>query len=202
MPQATAFENIQAACKDGWKTEALHKKKWTVHFVAEHLEFLLVLQRQVEKEKEVQGASKEQSTWASSSSTGVPKANNLKRAFCKLWLAYKKLLKLYLQAEREEENVVHCTLLLFLHLTGLRVQDQVPWGKYVRFETKCPVCKQQICCGHPMRSMQMMLAYLPQLMPMVVIENLLQQRIGSGVTVIIRTGLETSQELGAGGVLS
>ncbi len=32
--------------------------------------------------------------------------------------------------------------------------------------------------------------------------NLLQQKIGSGVTVIIRTALETSQDLGAGVVLS
>jgi hypothetical protein len=35
--QSTAFRNIQAACKIGWKMEASRKKKWTVHFVAEHL---------------------------------------------------------------------------------------------------------------------------------------------------------------------
>jgi hypothetical protein len=64
--------------------KALHTK---------HSAFLLVLCRQVEKEKEVQEASKEQSTWDSLSSTGVPKANNLKRAFRKLWSAYKKPLK-------------------------------------------------------------------------------------------------------------
>ena len=40
---ATAFENIQAACKAGWKSEAMRKKKWSVCFTAEHLAFLLVL---------------------------------------------------------------------------------------------------------------------------------------------------------------
>ena len=40
---ATAFENIQAACKAGWKSEATRKKKWSVRFTAEHLAFLLVL---------------------------------------------------------------------------------------------------------------------------------------------------------------
>ena len=40
---ATALENIQAACKAGWKSEATHKKKWSVRFTAEHLAFLLVL---------------------------------------------------------------------------------------------------------------------------------------------------------------
>ncbi len=85
-----------------------------------------------------QEASKEQSTWASS---GVPKVNNLKCTFCKLWTAYKKPLKLYVQAEREAEDVVHCTPLLFLQLTGLRAQDQVHWGNYVRFESNCPVCE-------------------------------------------------------------
>ena len=40
---ATAFENIQAACNAGWKSEAMHKKKWSVCFTAEHLAFLLFL---------------------------------------------------------------------------------------------------------------------------------------------------------------
>jgi len=66
--------------------EALRKKKWSVHFFAEHLAFLLVLQKQVEKEKEVQEAS-DRTTHSSSSSKGVPKANNLKHAFHKLWEA-------------------------------------------------------------------------------------------------------------------
>jgi hypothetical protein len=97
-----------------------------VHFVAKHLAFLLVLWRQVKKVKEAQLASKDQSTWSSSSSKGNPKANNLKHAFRKLWLAYKKPLKLYVQAEREAENNVHCTTLLFMQITSLRTQDQVP----------------------------------------------------------------------------
>ena len=42
---------------------------------------------------------------------------------------------------REAENILHHTPLLFLQLTGLRAQDQVHWGKYVRFESNCPVCK-------------------------------------------------------------
>jgi hypothetical protein len=106
--QAIAFNKIQDACKSGWKTEASRKKKWSVRFVAEHLAFLLVLRKQVEKEKEVQEAS-DRTTRSSSSSKGVPKANNLKRAFRKLWEAYDKPLKLCVQAEREAENIVHRT---------------------------------------------------------------------------------------------
>ncbi len=85
--QAIAFNKIQDACKSGWKMEASCKKKWSVHFVAEHLAFLLVLRKQVEKEKEVQEASN-RTTRSSSPSKGVPKASDLKRAFCKLWEAY------------------------------------------------------------------------------------------------------------------
>jgi hypothetical protein len=40
---ATAFENIQAACKAGWKSEATRKKKWSVRFTTEHLAFMQVL---------------------------------------------------------------------------------------------------------------------------------------------------------------
>ncbi len=95
-------------------------------FVAEHLAFLLVLWRQVEKEKEMQEANNR----STRSATGVPKANNLKRAFRKLWSAYKKPLKLYVQAEREAENIIHCMPLLCLQLTGPRAQDNIPWGKF------------------------------------------------------------------------
>jgi hypothetical protein len=77
---ATAFAKIQAACKAGWKLEATRKKKWSVHFTAEHLAFLLVLQKLVKKEKDVQDANK----GTTCSSTGVPKANDLKRTFRKL----------------------------------------------------------------------------------------------------------------------
>jgi len=55
--------------------EASHKKKWSVSFVAEHLAFLLVLRKQVEKEKEVQEAS-DRTTRSSSLSKGVPNAND------------------------------------------------------------------------------------------------------------------------------
>jgi len=75
-------------------------------FVAEHLALLLVLRRQVEKEKE---ARVEVDRSTRSASTGVPKATPLKRAFRKLWARYEPSLKLYMQAERDEENVVHCT---------------------------------------------------------------------------------------------
>ena len=123
--------------------EASRKKKWSVRFVAEHLAFLLVLRKQVEKEKEVQEASN-RTTRSSLPSKGVPKANNLKRAFCKLWEAYDKPLKLCLQAEREAENVVHRTPSLCLQLTGPRKQDHVPWAKFPKSESNCPVPE----CGH------------------------------------------------------
>ena len=141
--QAIAFQKIQDACKSGWKTEASRKKKWSVRFVAEHLAFLLVLRKQVEKEKEEREAS-DRTTRLSSSSKGVPKANNLKRAFRKLWEAYDKPLKLCLQAEREAENVVHRTPSLCLQLTGPRKQDHVPWAKFPKSESNCPIAE----CGH------------------------------------------------------
>jgi hypothetical protein len=49
--QAKAFGEIMTICKAGWKSETSWKKKWTVHFVAENLALLLVIRRQVEKEK-------------------------------------------------------------------------------------------------------------------------------------------------------
>jgi hypothetical protein len=54
-PQATAVEEFKIVCKLGWKvsTVTLRNKNWNVHFVAEHLDLLLVLQCQVEKKKEV-----------------------------------------------------------------------------------------------------------------------------------------------------
>jgi hypothetical protein len=55
LPQATAFQNIQAACKAGWKTKASHNKKWSKHFVVEQLALLLVLWKQVKKKNGAQG---------------------------------------------------------------------------------------------------------------------------------------------------
>ena len=54
-PQARAFEELKIVYKLGWKASSVtsRNKKWNVHFVAEHLALLLVLQCQVEKEKEV-----------------------------------------------------------------------------------------------------------------------------------------------------
>ncbi len=116
------------------------KKKWSVHFTAEHLSFLLVPQKQVKKEKGAQDTIEP----TTRSSTGVPKANNLKRAFRKLDKAYKKALKLYVMAKKEAENVVHRTPLLCLQLTGSRVQESVSWATFPKSESHCPVPE----CGH------------------------------------------------------
>jgi hypothetical protein len=136
-PQARAFKELKIVCKLGWKNETSHKKKWNVRFVAEHLALLLVLQRQVKKEKEAR-VEVEQSTW--SASKGAPKATLLKRAFRKLWALYAMPLKLYTQAERDAENIVHRTPSLSLQSTGARDQDHVPWGKWTKYELNCPVC--------------------------------------------------------------
>ena len=72
------------------------------------------------------------------------KANNLKQAFRKLWEAYDTPLKLCVQAEREAEKIVHCTPSLCLQLTGPRQQDHVPWAKFPKSESNCPVPE----CGH------------------------------------------------------
>ena len=130
---------LKIVCKLGWTESSVtsRKKKWNVRFVAEHLAFLMVLRRQVEKKKEAR-AELECST--RSASKGVPKATPLKRAFRKLWVFYEPSLKLYTHAERDAENVVHCTPSLSLQLTGARDQDHVPWGKWMRYESNCPVC--------------------------------------------------------------
>ena len=62
------------------------------------------------KEKDVQEANEQMAC----SSTGVPKVNNLKRAFRKLETACEKPLKLYVKAEKKADNVVQHTLLLCL----------------------------------------------------------------------------------------
>ncbi len=53
--QARAFEEFKIVCKLGRKASKVtsHNKKCNVHFVAEHLALLLVLQCHVKKEKEV-----------------------------------------------------------------------------------------------------------------------------------------------------
>ena len=105
------------------------------------LAFLLVLQKQVKKEKDAQEEANERTT---RSSTGVPKASNPMRAFRKLETAYKNPLKLYINALKEAENVVHRTPSLCLQLTGSRVQDHVSWATFPKSESNCPVPE----CGH------------------------------------------------------
>ena len=111
-----------------------------MRFTAEYLALLLVLRRQVEKEKE-----KEEAYELSSRSTpGVPKNNFLKRAFRKLWKLYKNPLKLHADAERNAANVVHRTPSLCLQLTGARAQDHIPWMRFPKSQSNCPVPE----CGH------------------------------------------------------
>ncbi len=54
LQQARAFEELKIVCKLGWtaSTVTSPKKKWNLHCIVEHLAILLVLRRQVEKEKE------------------------------------------------------------------------------------------------------------------------------------------------------
>jgi hypothetical protein len=102
---------------------------------------VLVLQKQVKKEeKDAQEANKR----LTHLSRGVPKANNLKCAFRKLKTAYEKPFKLYVKAEKEAENVMHCTPWLCLQLTGSLVQDHVSWATFPKLESNCPVPE----CGY------------------------------------------------------
>ncbi len=157
----------------------------------------------MKKEKDTQEANER----TTRSSAGVPKANNLKRAFRKLETAYEKPLKLYVNALKEAENVVHRTPSLCLQLTGSRVQDHVSWATFPKLESNCPVPE----CGHvstmPLQSRDSInsgdeIAYagLPKQMEEMVCLSLLRRRLGA--TVIVRTVLETSLESGAGGVSS
>jgi hypothetical protein len=133
--QMKAFDNLKEIIHLGWNTENGRKKKWTVRFTAENLALLLVLRRQVEKEKE-NALVVERPT--RSALTGVPKATPLKRAFRKLWKLYEEPLKLYVQAERIEANKVHRTPSLSLQLTGSRAQDLVPWARFTKCQSNCP----------------------------------------------------------------
>jgi hypothetical protein len=52
--QSRAFEELKIVCKLGWTESSVtsRKKKWNVRFVTENSAILLMLQHQVEKEKE------------------------------------------------------------------------------------------------------------------------------------------------------
>ena len=80
----------------------------------------------------------------------MPKATPLKRAFQKLWAVYEKSLKLYTQAERDEENMVHRTPSLSLQLTGVFDQGHGPWVKWTKYKSNCPVCMHALTM--PMQS--------------------------------------------------
>jgi hypothetical protein len=131
--QAKAFAEIMTICKAGWNAETSRKKKWTTSCVAENLALLLVIRQEVEKDKKTRRAEVANQAATRSGSapgTGVPKATNFMRAIRKLWAAYKPSLKLHVQAQKDAENVVHCTPSLSLQLNGTRDQDHVPWGKW------------------------------------------------------------------------
>ena len=89
--QAKAFAEIMTICKAGWNAETLRKKKWTARFVAENLSLLLVIGREVEKDKETRRAevtNRAATRSGSAPGTGIPKATNFMRAIRKLWAAY------------------------------------------------------------------------------------------------------------------
>ncbi len=72
-------------------------------FHLHNLALLLVLWGQVKRELEEREANRK-ATWTASS-TGVPKATDLKWAFTKLWNAYETPLKNYVTAEKKKENM-------------------------------------------------------------------------------------------------
>ena len=77
--QAKPFAEIMTICKAGWNAETPRKKKWTTHFVAENLALLLVIHREVEKDKEMRFAevtNRAATRSGSAPGTGVPKATN------------------------------------------------------------------------------------------------------------------------------
>ncbi len=110
--QAKAFVEIMTICKAGWNAETLRKKKWTARFVAENLALLLVIRREVEKDKKTCHAevtNQAATRSGSASETGIPKATNFMRAILKLWAAYESSLKLHVQAHKDVESMVHHT---------------------------------------------------------------------------------------------
>jgi hypothetical protein len=139
--QVMAFREIKILCNAGGKMETLRKKNWTISFVIEKLALLLVLWSKTEKEKELcENEQAAQSALAKSAKSRTPKATTLKRAFWKFWNTHQLLLKLYLKLEKDRKNVVHCTSSLCYQLTGARAQDHVPWSKWPKYESCCPVC--------------------------------------------------------------
>ena len=99
--QAKAFDKINVACKLGWKTEGMCKKKRKILFAAENLALLLALWQQAQKEEE---ETYEVERTTRSTTGGIPKATDLKRVFQKLWKLYENPLKLHIHAERNTEN--------------------------------------------------------------------------------------------------
>ena len=70
-------------------------------FTAENLALLLALWQQAQKEEE---ETYEVERTTRSTTGGIPKATDLKRAFQKLWKLYENPLKLHIHAERNTEN--------------------------------------------------------------------------------------------------
>ena len=185
----------------------MRKKKWTARFVAENLALLLVIRREVEKDKktchaEVTNRAATQS--GSASGTGIPKATNFMRAILKLWAAYEPSLKLHVQAQKDAESVVHRTPSLSFQLNGTRNQDHVPWGKWAKCESNCPVCKH--ASTMPMQLREAINAADAMLCvgrrPMAVMGNLKQRPTRLAATVMGRTATEMIMALDAGGVWS
>ena len=85
-----AFNELMAASKRGWKTEASRAKVWNLRFVADKLALLLVLRRQVQKKNQV-NETNQAVTRAQKSVRGTPKATDLKWAFIKIWGAYYRI---------------------------------------------------------------------------------------------------------------
>jgi hypothetical protein len=112
---------------------------WKLRFVANKLALLLVLWRQVHKENE-ENETNQAGTCAQKSVRGTPKATGLKRAFIKLWGAYEKSLKNYVENEKKKANVVHLTPSLSFQLNGKCAQDLVPWMSWAKCQNKCPAC--------------------------------------------------------------
>ena len=110
-----------------------------LRFVANKLALLLVLRRQVQKKNE-ENKTNQAVTRAQKSVHRTLKATDLKRAFIKLWGAYEKSLKNYVEAEKKISNILHSTPSLSYQINGKCAQDLVPWMSWTKCQSNCPAC--------------------------------------------------------------
>ena len=146
--QAKEFNAIQQQLlSNAKKTASTIKKEYTVSITADFLAKLLVLKKQAKSLGDPPQLRSHRTRYASSTSAKSAKSNEQKafkrmaRQLDRLEDMYSPCLEKYALDQKKKECVRHRTPTLDRQEgEGARAQDLVPWGKYSRILSGCPVC--------------------------------------------------------------